>query len=78
VFFDKGVFQTKRVRFACGDDVSKVLHVGKHRQYLFRFVCGSVKILTNAVFEIFGFADIQNVLVAIHHDVHAGFVWKIG
>jgi hypothetical protein len=41
-------------------------------------VGGGVKVLPDAIFEVFGLADIENVAGDVVHYVHAGVKWKIG
>lgn len=75
MLFDESVFQTQRIRFAGGDDVAEIFHMGEHCKHLFCLAGGCVEILANAVFEALSLADIQNVTIGIHHDVHAWLIW---
>ena len=44
----------------------------EHRHNLCGFVARTVKILTKACAEIFGFANVDNLPVAVEHHINAG------
>lgn len=65
---DEGFFVTM------DDDEVEMVHVAHHSENLPRL--GTQKILRYAVFEVFGFADIDDFVVFVLHQIDAGFVWQ--
>ena len=70
VALDEGVFQHQRFKLAARDDDVKIRHLLHHGRHLGQML--AVEIAGDAVFELFGLADIDDLIVFIEHDVHAG------
>ncbi len=67
VALDKRVFQNEGFKLGRGDDDVKVAHLLDHRCG-FRLVLAA-KVARHAVFEFFGFADVDDLALFVQHEV---------
>ena len=73
MLFDEVTFQNQRFQFAVGDNVFEAGNVGDHLLDFWSFVAARLEVLADAVFQGDGFADIDNRVFLIVHEVDAGF-----
>ena len=71
MLFDEVVFSDKGVNFTSADDIPEIRHVVKHCHNLHR-LHRVMEILTKPIFEVFGFAHVDDIVVLVQHEVHAG------
>ena len=69
VALDEGVFQNQGFKLAPGDDDVEIAHLVHHGGDLGQML--PVEIACDAVFELFGFAHIDDLPLLVEHDVHA-------
>ena len=69
VALDGGVFQHQGLKLAARDDDVEVAHLVHHGCDLWQVL--AVEVARDAVFELFGLADVDDLIVLVEHDVHA-------
>ena len=68
--FDEGVFQNQGFKLAGRHNDLKIRHLFHHGGHLRKMV--PVEVAADTVFELLGFADVNDLPLAVQHDVHAG------
>jgi hypothetical protein len=71
VALDEGVFQDQRLKLAGDEDRVEMIHLGHHGPGLFRVGGGVLKILADAVFQLFRLAHIDHPAGLVHHQIDA-------
>lgn len=72
ILLDQGTFEYKGLELAAHHDGIKMVYPPDHLPDLFGVVGIRTEILAHPVFQRFGLADIENVVVNIFHNIHAG------
>ena len=75
VLLDERTLQHQRFKLAAHDDIIEVVDQCDHPPHLGGVVCLRAEILADAVFEFFRFADINDGVGGILHNVHARLLW---
>ena len=73
---DERALEHQRLKFRARDDGVEMVNLGDHPARLRRVRRRILKILADAVFELFGLADIDDCAGLILHEVDAGLVWE--
>ena len=69
---DEGVLQHQRLKLAGDEDGIEMVYLGYHLPCFSRVGGAVLKVLAHPVFQLFGFAHIDNFSGFIHHQVYAG------
>ena len=69
VALDEGVFQHEGLKLAARDNDIEVAHLVHHGGDLGQVL--AVEVARDAVFELFGLSDVNDLVVLVEHDVHA-------
>ena len=74
VALNQGAFQYQRLKLRRGYYHVEMVDVADHQLCFGRMGGGILKILAHPVFQFFGLADIDHLVVTVAHDIHAGRV----
>ena len=69
---DQAAFQHQRLEFGSGDDDVKMVYLGYHQPGLRTVGRGVDEILTDPVFQLLGFPDIDDLICLVLHEVNPG------
>jgi len=72
VLLDEVVFQNQTLQFRRNYDIVDFLNLRDHKGDTWLVILPFLKITAHAVFEIFGFADVQNLSIKIFEEIDAG------
>src|SRR5438067_5649792 len=71
VLLDELIFQHKRLEFGAREDVLEVVYVLDHAPHFWHLTLQRSEVGAHAVIQREGFANVNNVVGAVAHDVHA-------
>ena len=72
MLLNQAAFEHQRFKFAVGYNIVKMVHVFDHFAHFDCVAVRRAEILADAVFERFCLADINNFILLVFHDIHAG------
>ena len=72
VLLNQTAFEHQCFKLAVGHNIVKMVHVFDHFAHFDCVAVRRAEILADAVFERFCLADINNFILLVFHDIHAG------
>ena len=74
IALDEGAFQHQRLKFTGRNNHIKMMDFAYHHLCFWGVGGGILKILADPVFQLFGLADIDNLVGFIPHNIHPGCI----